>query len=181
MTVEFKSGHDQHEAEIESLFTEVFTASEGAGEGALIGALVRGLMATTPDEDLYVFSAVENGALLGCIFLSRLRFDRDDRQVFILSPVAVKTRRQKTGVGQALINHGLDRLRADEIDFVVTYGNPDYYCKTGFRLISEEFAQAPLKLSHPHGWLGQALTDSEPKPLRGTSHCVEALNRPELW
>ena len=181
MAIQFMSGHDQNEALIEALFTDVFSASEGAQEGKVIGALVREFMISTPDEDLYVFSAVEEGDLQGCIFLSRLRFDRDDRQVFILSPVAVRTISQKTGVGQALINHGLDRLCAAGIDFVVTYGNPNYYCKTGFRPIPEEFAQAPLKLNHPHGWLGQSLSETEPSPLKGASRCVDALNRSELW
>lgn len=181
MAIRFITGHNGRGSEIEALFTDVFTASEGADEGRLVGSLVRGLMETTPDEDLYVFSAMEENTLLGCIFLSRLRFDQDERQVFILSPVAVSTKHQRSGVGQALIHHGLDQLRAAGVDFVVTYGDPGYYCKTGFQPITEAFARAPLRLSHPHGWIGQPLSARGDAPLQGASRCVPALNQPALW
>jgi putative acetyltransferase len=179
--MEFRSGYATRQQQIVELFIETFSASEGADEGRLIGDFVRNLMETTPDEELFVWSAYENDALLGCIFLSRLTYDHDDRTVFILSPVAVKTDRQKTGIGQHLILHGLDHLRKAGVDFVVTYGDPNYYSKTGFHQISEEFAQAPLKLSFPDGWLGQSLTNHDERSLIGASRCVPALNNQELW
>ena len=181
MTIQFIQGHGQNAAGIEALFVAVFTASEGAAEGQLIGSLVHDLVLNTPENDRYVFSAVEEGELLGCIILSRLRYEQDDRQVFVLSPVAVGTDRQKGGIGQALIAHGLAHMRAAGVDFVVTYGDPNYYSKTGFQPMSQAFAQPPLPLSHPHGWLGQCLAQVDGGPLRGPSRCVAALNRPELW
>ncbi len=174
-------GREGRQTEIADLFAQVFAASESPEEGARVGALAKDLMATTPDADLYVFSAREDADLLGCILFSRLVYDRDDRQVFILSPVAVQTQRQRTGVGQNLIRFGLNTLRQAGIDFVTTYGDPDYYRKTGFHPISEDFARAPVRLSHPHGWLGQSLSGSEQAPLLGACRCVDALNRPELW
>jgi predicted N-acetyltransferase YhbS len=179
--VEFCSGHLTREHEISELFTATFSVSEGANEGKVIGGLVRDLMQTTPTEDLLVWSTYEDNLLLGCIFLSRLTFAQDDRAVFILSPVAVKMNHQKTGIGQKLIAHGLEDLRQKGVDFVVTYGDPNYYSKTGFRQITEDFAQAPLKLSFPEGWLGQSLSKQDERPFIGPSHCVPALNKPELW
>ncbi|RBW57740.1 GNAT family N-acetyltransferase [Ruegeria sp. A3M17] len=163
------------------VFRQVFTDSEGATEGKVIGALVSELLASTPDDDLHAAIAHDGPQVLGCILFSRLRFDQDPRQVFLMSPVAVRTDRQKTGIGQRLIAYGLDELRRDKVDFVVTYGDPTYYGKTGFFPISEKVAQAPLPLSHPHGWLGQSLTGAEMVPLKGPSHCVIAFNKPELW
>ena len=179
--MDFLSGHKSRQHQISELFTASFSASEDADEGKVIGDFVRDLMQTTPDEDLFVWSAYKDEALLGCIFLSRLTYDQDDRTVFILSPVAVKTDQQKSGIGQQLIAHGLEHLRKAGVDFVVTYGDPNYYSKTGFSQISEEFAQAPLKLSFPEGWLGQSLTGQDERPLRGPSSCVPALNNPALW
>jgi putative acetyltransferase len=179
--MEFRSGHASRENDICNLFVATFSASEGQDEGAIIGGLVRDLMKTTPNQDLFVWSAYEDEELLGCIFFSRLAFAQDDRTAFILSPVAVKTDRQKTGIGQKLITHGLDGLRQNRIDFVTTYGDPNYYAKAGFRQITEEFAQAPLTLSFPEGWLGQSLTGADERPLIGASSCVSALNKPELW
>lgn len=163
------------------LFRQVFTASEGADEGKAIGALVTDLLSTTPDDDLFAAIAHDSAEPLGCILFSRLRFDQDPRQVFLMSPVAVRTDRQKSGIGQRLIRFGLDELRRHSVDFAVTYGDPDYYCKTGFHPITEGFAPAPLPLSHPHGWLGQSLKEGETAPFKGPSRCVSAFNRPELW
>ncbi len=177
----FRSGYAARESDICDLFVATFSASEGQDEGAVIGGLVRDLMKTTPDQDLFIWSAYEDEELLGCIFFSRLIFAQDDRTAFILSPVAVKTDRQKMGIGQRLIAHGLDGLRQNRIDFVTTYGDPKYYAKAGFRQITEELAQAPLMLSFPEGWLGQSLLSADERPLRGVSTCVPALNKPELW
>ncbi len=179
--MKFQSGFTAKQDEIKELFTSSFTASEGADEGAVIEAFVHDLMATTPHEDLIVWSAYEDAILLGCIFFSRLVFEQDTRTVFILSPVAVRTDRQKSGVGQKLIAHGLGDLRQRGVNVVVTYGDPNYYIKTGFKQIAETYAKAPLALSYSEGWLGQSLSASGDQPLLGPSRCVAALQKPELW
>jgi len=179
--MDFVSGHIGRERDIYKLFSATFTASECADEGEVIGKLVVDLMETTPEKDLFVFSAYEGNSLVGGIFFSRLNYEQDNRTVFILSPVAVKTNSQKKGIGQKLIAFGLDKLRQRAIDFAITYGDPNYYSKVGFRQITEEFAQAPVMLSQPHGWLAQSLTKKDMVPLAGAPICVEALNKPELW
>jgi len=179
--MEFRTGHASQESDICDLFATTFSASEGQAEGAAIGALVRELMETTPSQDLFVWSAYEGKELIGCIFFSRLDFPQDDRTAFILSPVAVKTTHQNTGVGQKLIAHGLDELRRYHIDFVATYGDPNFYAKIGFRQITKEFASPPLDLNFPEGWLGQFLAGTYESPMIGASRCASALNKPELW
>ncbi|MEP1209595.1 MAG: N-acetyltransferase [Rhizobiaceae bacterium] len=179
--MEHITGHDGREADIAGLFSAVFAASEGDDEGRLIGDLVAELMETTASEDLYVYSAYEADSLVGCIFFTRLTYAQDARTVFMLAPVAVKTDRQKAGVGQKLITFGLDELRNKGVDIVVTYGDPIYYSKVGFAQIREEIAAAPLKLQFPHGWQAQSLTAGTIEPLAGASQCVEAFDNPELW
>ncbi len=179
--LQLSSGFKEREADIPEVFREAFAASEGADEGLAICALVQDLIATTPEDDLLAYVAFDGDAVLGCIFFSRLMYDEDPRQVFLLSPVAVLTDRQRTGIGQKLIRFGLEDLRRRGIDFAVTYGDPAYYSKVGFQQIAEEIARAPLPLSQPHGWLGQSLTSSEMAPIAGPSRCVSAFNRPEIW
>ena len=179
--MELSAGHIGHECAIIDLFTATFSDSEGAEEGKLIGGFVADLMKTTPQQDLFVFSAYDSNRLVGCIFLSRLTYEEDGRAVFILSPVVVKTSSQKQGIGQKLIAFGLEELSRQGVDIVLTYGDPNYYAKVGFGQISEEMAQAPQKLQQPHGWLGQALGGRNIEPLSGPSRCVAALNRPDLW
>lgn len=167
--------------EIVDLFTETFAASEGAKEGALIGGLARDLMTGTAEEDLYVFAARETGLVVGCIFFSRQAYARADRVVFLLAPVAVATDRQGQGVGQALIQHGLKVLKADGVDVAVTYGDPGFYSRVGFALVTEADLPAPFALAHPEGWLAQSLSADHLTPLKGPARCVPAINDPAFW
>ncbi len=174
-------GYDPTQAEdIKSLFTKVFTASEGESEGMLIGNLAGDLMTETDDKDLYGFVAVENDKILACIFFSRLTFE-SNICAFILSPVAVDSEHQGKGIGQQLINYGIDRLKEAGVALVMTYGSPEYYAKVGFRPVSEETIKAPLHLAFPAGWLGQSLVGNSIAPIAGRSSCVKALRKPEYW
>lgn len=175
------SGFLGHEHEISELFSTSFTASEGAGEGKLIGELATNLMETPPAGDLFVFSNYEDQSLAGCIMFSRLTYEQDDRAVFLLAPVAVRPDRQNKGMGQKLISFGLNELRRNGIDLVLTYGDPNYYSKVGFQQISQDLARPPLKLDHPFAWQGQSLCGSTIAPLSGPSRCAKALDKPELW
>lgn len=166
--------------EIKSLFTAVFSDSEGQSEGLLIGNLAYELMTETDRKDLYGFTALEQDTLIGCIFFSRLTFE-SDICAFILSPVAILTSHQGRGVGQELINFGIQCLKAAGVELVVTYGNPDYYAKVGFHPITEETVRAPRQLTYPHGWLGQSLVGASIEPMAGRSTCVKALDKPEYW
>ncbi|MAW86640.1 MAG: GNAT family N-acetyltransferase [Phyllobacteriaceae bacterium] len=169
-----------HAEAIAALFEATFTASEGAGEGALIGDLVRRLMTGTPPDALRVVTAWDDGVLAGAILFTRLAFD-DTRTVFMLSPVAVATDRQGEGIGQALITHGLDLLRGEGVDIAVTYGDPAFYGRVGFKPVTEATIPAPHKLQHPEGWLGQSLRDAPLTPLKGPSACVAGFDDPRLW
>ncbi|WP_210325882.1 GNAT family N-acetyltransferase [Oricola nitratireducens] len=158
----------------------ILDSFQGAGKGDR--RPVHGdLLGTTAERDLFVFTAEEAGTIVGGIVFSRLTYDRDDRTVFVLAPVGVATGHQGKGIGQRLLADGLAALRETGIDIAVTYGDPGYYSKVGFAPITEAFAQAPFKLKHPEGWLGQSLTDREMTPLKGPSRCVEALNDPAFW
>lgn len=167
--------------EIAALFSRTFTDSEGADEGRLIGDLARALVADTPEADRYVFTARDDGALAGCIVFSRLTYPQDARTVFVLAPVAVATGRQGQGIGQALLRFGLAEMRRNGAEVAMTYGDPAYYGKVGFRPITEADAAAPFPLSIPHGWLAQSLTDRPLDRLMGPSSCVPALADPAYW
>ncbi len=166
--------------EIKQLFTSVFTDSEGHSEGLVIGSFVYDLMMNTNDEDLYGFIATDKGDVIGSIFFSRITFD-NGVSAFILSPVAIHTESQKMGIGQKLIDFGINYLKENNVELVLTYGDHNFYSKVGFNLISEKVIKAPLKLTYPEGWLGQSLVSNEIHKISGASHCVDALNKPELW
>jgi putative acetyltransferase len=162
------------------LFKSVFSASEGDAEGQVIADFVANLIATTKPQDLIGCIAEENEIIVGCIFFSRLTVP-SGQLAFILSPVAVSTDVQSTGIGQKLIKYGLDYLRSLNVNLAFTYGDPGYYSKTGFEQINERIVKAPWPLSQPIGWLAQSLDGQVIQPMVGTTRCVEALNDPALW
>ncbi len=166
--------------EIKQLFFETFSDSEGQSEGMLIGDLAYDLLSTTHTQMLYCFVASENKKIVGCIILTKLEFE-NAVNAFLLSPVAIQTNYQGRGIGQELINFGLNILKKDGVEFVFTYGDPEFYSKVGFSFIDQTIVQAPYKLTYPNGWLGQSLRKGKVEPIIGKSHCVKAFNKPELW
>lgn len=162
--------------EIQQLFTKTFTDSEGLSEGLLIGNLARDLLDSDDHDEIQCFVATEADQIVGCIFFSRLTFERERVNAFLLSPVAVHTDFQGRGIGQKLINFGLNALREEGVTLVLTYGDINFYARVGFHQIDEAVIKAPLKLSFPEGWLGQSLVADEIQALNGNSVCVEALN-----
>ncbi|MXU65068.1 GNAT family N-acetyltransferase [Oceanomicrobium pacificus] len=164
-----------------ALFQDSFAASEGADEGALIAGLVRSICETTPAEDLRSCVTDDGGRLIAAALFTRLRYDADPRRVYLMSPVAVTPERQRQGVGTAMLRHALDGLRSDGVDIAITYGDPAYYGRVGFRQITTDQAAPPFPLQQPHGWLGQDLAGDGFKPVAGPSQCVPAFNNPAIW
>jgi len=166
--------------EVIELFTNVFGASEGDEEGKSIGNLVSNLITHTGPQDLVGCVAVDNGRIYGSIFFSRFTVP-NGQAAFILSPVAISTEVQGTGIGQQLISFGLHHLRSLDVSLVFTYGDPAFYSKTGFEQISEALVTAPYPLSHPIGWLAQSLDGKPVQPMQGSTRCVDALSDPKYW
>lgn len=180
MSVQFAVFEASQSESVCQLFTEVFSDSEGAEEGAQIGKLVSDLIAGTAADDLLGCVAADGGVVLAALFFSRLTL-ANEQSAFLMSPVAVATRAQRQGIGQRLIQFGLEQLAAQSVELVFTYGDPAYYGQTGFRRISQEEIAAPWPLSQPVGWLAQTL-DGTPVPvIRGETRCVTAFNDPALW
>ncbi|MBV1875267.1 MAG: N-acetyltransferase [Cycloclasticus sp.] len=166
--------------EIKELFTSVFTNSEGQTEGELIGNLAFELQETTNPKDLFGFVAKDEHSIAGCIFFTRIEFNTQVN-AFILSPVAISTQDQNKGIGQKLINFGINSMKKNNVELLFTYGDPNYYAKVGFKHISENIAKAPLRLTYPEGWLGQSLVNEHIEPIYGNSTCVNALNNQQYW
>ncbi|MAT71374.1 MAG: GNAT family N-acetyltransferase [Planctomycetaceae bacterium] len=165
---------------IVQLFTSVFADAEGDAEGELIGRLAKDLFEQTDQRDLFNFVAASQGEIVGSIFFTRLTFQASG-PVFLLAPVAVRTDKQGQGVGQALIRHGLQAVREQGVVAALTYGDPRFYTKVGFRGISEQTIAAPYELSQPEGWLGQSLAGTSLETLAGKCACVEAFREPDYW
>lgn len=178
--MDYQTLNRSKQQQVAELFSSVFTASEGEQEGALIGRLSAELASNIDNQDIVCLGAYEDGALLGCIIFTRLKFNLDI-QVYMLAPVAVSTSFQGQGIGQALISYGLNELKKRAVEVVVTYGDPAFYSKVGFQALSEKVIQAPAKLSMPFGWLGLSLTGAPIPIISERPLCVEQFNNPAYW
>lgn len=167
--------------EIQALYQSSFGDAEGEKEGHTIGQLARDMLETTPSNQRYCFVATDKGRLTGAVIFTQMTFTASSIKAYILSPMAVATSNQKQGVGQALIRFGIDQLKADQVELLITYGDPNYYQRVGFNAVTIEEVPAPQPLSFPHGWIAQMLNGNELPKLSGTSKCVDALNQPHFW
>jgi len=174
----YTGGQDQ---EIIDLFQQAFTDTEGEQEGKTIGALVKRFLENTPKEDIYVFLTTLNNQLVGGVIFSKLTFEASVSNTWLLSPAAVATAMQGTGVGQSLIGFAHTFLKQAGVQQVVTYGDISFYSKVGYQHITERIIPSPWKLSYPDGWIAQSLEGEQIAPITGKAFCVEALNQPELW
>lgn len=166
--------------EVVTLFTSTFSSSEGEEEGKIIGNLASELSSNTNNKEIIGVGVYKDESIIGAIFFTRLSFS-EPISVYMLAPVAVSTKHQGIGVGQALINYGIKELKNRSVSIVITYGDPAFYSKVGFQSLSEQIIQAPLKLSMPEGWLGQSLTDKPIPTINERPTCVEEFNKPALW
>lgn len=165
---------------IAQLFVAVFSAAEGEAEGQLIGQLVKDLFEHTDQADLSTYVAVIDDQLVGAICFSRVQLENEPAG-FMLSPVAVHSDHHGRGIGQALIKHGLNELKKAGARFALTYGDPRFYGKVGFKPISNKAIVPPFELSQPEGWLGQSLCERPIESLRGRLACVEAFSYARYW
>lgn len=146
----------------------------------MIGHEVSELISTTDKYDLLGFVIVIDEAIAGCIFFSRFTLP-SNKTAFILSPVAIATEQQGKGLGQQLIEFGVEHLRNKGVDLVFTYGDPNFYSKVGFQHIHEDIVKASLKLTYPEGWFAQLLSGEGINAIEGLCQCVKALNKQEYW
>ncbi len=112
--MEFRAYTPGDSEAIENLFVAVFSDSEGEEEGALVGVLAKELIVSSKSRDLYGFVAVDKEQVVGALFFSRLTFETEETDVFILAPVAVHTEYQGLGVGQALITRVCPEMALSE-------------------------------------------------------------------
>ncbi|MEM5515943.1 N-acetyltransferase [Henriciella sp. AS95] len=77
--------------------------------------------------------AVEAGELVGHIAFSPVKLNGLADNWYGLGPVSALPGRQRTGIGSALIEHGLDQIRALGAHGCILIGDPAYYSRFGFR------------------------------------------------
>jgi len=100
--------------------------------------------------------------------------------VYLLAPVAVDNNFQKQGIGQKIIKFALKYLKKQKVDLLMTYGDPRYYRKLGFKKTNIAIIPAPYKLSQPIGWLVNKISLKKLK-IKSKPKCVLPFRNKKLW
>jgi len=93
------------------------------------------------EKDKFILSLVAEieGQIVGHILFTPASINYKDKSYDVagLAPMAVLPEFQKTGIGKALVNKGLELLHDTNYDTVIVLGHPEYYPKFGFEPASK--------------------------------------------
>ncbi|MBD9372265.1 N-acetyltransferase [Rhizobium sp. ARZ01] len=78
--------------------------------------------------------AEDGGTVIGHVAFSPVTISVEDAGWYGLGPISVLPPLQRGGIGSALVNEGLSRLRRLDAKGCVLAGNPDYYSRFGFAI-----------------------------------------------
>lgn len=155
----------------------------GESEGAAIEQLVGELFSDPTAEPLLSIVAEADNGIVGHVLFTQVSVAGQPINGKILAPLAVHPDCQRKGIGRALIEDGLQRLKRRGCALVFVFGDPNYYQRFGFSSATK------LGLAPPHpipevyadAWMVTVLSETKPMNIAGTVCCSKVLNAPEHW
>ncbi|MGW6282075.1 GNAT family N-acetyltransferase [Kribbella sp. NPDC055071] len=107
--------------------------------GLVVADLVDSLRNTIAPNGGLSLVAEHDGQVVGHVMFTRSLLDASRRlvDVQVLSPLAVMPEVHKSGIGSALVRHGLEVLAERAVPLVFLEGDPGYYSRFGFTLGGE--------------------------------------------
>ena len=122
---------------------EVVAAAFGSEAEAHLAELIRASPEYVADMALV---AEADGEIVGHVMVSRttLRHDDGERTIAILSPLAVRPDRRRSGVGAALVDAVVAVADQRGEPLVVLEGSPDYYGRLAFEPAARYGIEMPL-------------------------------------
>jgi putative acetyltransferase len=121
-------------------------------QGEVIVGLVDDLRASLANEPGLALVAESEGRVVGSVMFTRNLLDAPQRllDVQVLSPLGVAPDRQRSGIGCALIRHGVELLAQRDVPLVFLEGSPAYYPRFGFEPAGEHgFRRPSLRIPEP--------------------------------
>ena len=158
-------------AALEALYPDAFPAED-------LLPLVKELLDDEPIRISLV--AVVAGDLAGHVIFTHCGLTGRSEGVALLGPLAVATKWQRKGLGRALVQSGLQRLRTTGTREVFVLGDPAYYGGLGFlpaRDVSPPYALPP---AWQGAWQVQRL-HAAASPLQGGLAVPDPWRKPQLW
>jgi putative acetyltransferase len=120
---------------------ELLRSAFGGAKECQLVRLVRASDNYVPDLTLV---AEENGQVVGHIMFSYVTLKGDEEfRVLSLACMAVTPERQRSGIGGALVEAGLERAEERGEPLVIVVGHPTYYPRVGFEPASRYGIERP--------------------------------------
>ena len=170
----------QEKEKVSKFYYNVFSQSGGEEEGNVLKSLTYELTDQISDDYIIGLKIVSRNEIIGSVFLTKLDY-LENIKIYLLSPVGVHPSHQNKKIGTKIINFAFEYLRSQNIDYLVTYGDPKYYTKFDFTPITVDTLPAPFALSQPQGWLLKKIDNKDLPVIKSTPKCVTPFNNQGLW
>ncbi|MDX2036295.1 MAG: N-acetyltransferase [Isosphaeraceae bacterium] len=158
----------------------VLLAAFSADEGPTIVRLVSELRRDPSARPIFEFVAEEAGEVVGVVLFTKASiFDHAGVSASILAPLAVSPKRQRSGIGRMLVEHGLTAMRECGVDLVFVLGDPAFYSRFGFD--AKHGVSPPHELPYPEAWMVRELTPGVVASTSGSLACARSLEPRESW
>ena len=180
-TLEIRVSKELERNEILNIHSIAF----GEEKGPVIAKLVDDLFDDETAMPILSLVAVDNGKLIGSVLYTKVQITQTEMPIDaqILAPLAIHPDEQRKGIGKALVNEGLNQLKAAGTELVFVLGHPGYYPRCGFvpagRLGFE--APYPIPEEHADAWMIQELNGDIIGTTTGKVECSRVLNEPQHW
>jgi putative acetyltransferase len=140
--------------------------------------LVRDLLAES-SATLSLVGTAES-SLVGHVLFTKCRVAERSGQAALLGPLVVALAWQRRGIGSALVNAGIGRLKDTGVSQIFVLGDPAYYGRLGFR--SESLVTPPYELPPEwnDAWQSRSLNVTA-TPLSGKLLLPRPWLQPALW
>jgi len=148
-----RAEHPDDERELAALIDAAF----GDAETSEFTARIRASAGYVPE---LTFVADDDGELVGFTMLSHVT--AGEREVLILTPMAVRPDRQRAGVGKQVVRAAIAAADARGEPVVLVEGVPSYYPQFGFRSASELGFERPDPRIPEAAWMALPLTAWDP-------------------
>ena len=142
----------QERAEDERELAALIDAAFGDTETSEFTANIRASQGYVPE---LTFVAEDDGELVGFTMLSYVT--AGEREVLILTPMAVRPDRQRAGVGKQVVRAAIAAAEARGEPVVLVEGVPSYYPQFGFRSASELGFERPDPRIPEQAWMALPL------------------------
>jgi putative acetyltransferase len=140
-------------AEDEQELAALIDAAFDDTETSVFTAEIRASRGYVPE---LTFVADDDGELVGFTMLSYVT--AGERDVLILTPMAVRPDRQRAGVGKQVVRAAIAAAEARHEPVVLVEGVPSYYPQFGFRSASELGFERPDPRIPEAAWMALPLT-----------------------